>query len=108
MATMIPENVEQFTTEGEKQFYRFLESVAKPDSQYIAWYTPDLKGRGLLNLRISKYNIKNTVKIFILIFIMGSVQQSYAEESFLFLKDGQHLKKDTWDKDRINVIDKTG
>ena len=34
-----------FTTEGEKQFYRFLESVAKPDSQYIAWYTPDLKGK---------------------------------------------------------------
>ncbi len=45
MATMIPENVENFTTEGEKQFYRFLESVAKPDSQYIAWYTPDLKGK---------------------------------------------------------------
>jgi len=42
---MIPENVETFTTEGEKQFYRFLESVAKPDSQYIAWYTPDLKGK---------------------------------------------------------------
>ena len=45
MATMIPENVEIFTTEGEKQFYRFLESVAKPDSQYIAWYTPDVKGK---------------------------------------------------------------
>ena len=45
MATMIPKNVEIFTTEGEKQFYRFLESVAKPDSQYIAWYTPDLKGK---------------------------------------------------------------
>ncbi len=42
---MIPENVETFTTEGEKQLYRFLESVAKPDSQYIAWYTPDLKGK---------------------------------------------------------------
>jgi len=39
LATMIPENVEIFTTEGEKQFYRFLESVAKPDSQYIVWYT---------------------------------------------------------------------
>ena len=40
MATMIPENVEIFTTEGEKQFYRFLESVAKPDSQYIAGIHP--------------------------------------------------------------------
>jgi hypothetical protein len=45
MATMIPENVEAFTTEGEKQFYKFLESVAKPDSRYITWYTPDIKGK---------------------------------------------------------------
>jgi len=26
----------------------------------------------------------------------------------LFLKDGQHLKKDTWDKDRINIYDESG
>jgi hypothetical protein len=45
MATMIPANVEHFTTEGEKQFYKFLESVAKPDSQNIVWYSPDIKGR---------------------------------------------------------------
>ena len=42
---MIPANVKHFTTEGERQSYRFLESVAKPDSKYIAWYTPDLKGK---------------------------------------------------------------
>ena len=36
---------ENFTTEGEKQSYCFLEAVAKPDSQYIVWYTPDLKGK---------------------------------------------------------------
>jgi len=36
---MIPENVERFTTEGEMQSYRFLKEVAKPDSQYIVWYT---------------------------------------------------------------------
>ena len=45
MATMIPTNVERFTTEGEKQFYRFLESVAKPDSQNIVWYSPDIEGK---------------------------------------------------------------
>ncbi len=45
MATMIPEGVERVTTEGEKQFYRFLEKVTQPDSKYIAWYTPDLKGK---------------------------------------------------------------
>jgi len=43
MATMVPKNVEIFTTEGEKQFYRFLESIVKPDFKYIACYTPDLK-----------------------------------------------------------------
>ncbi|MBL7179014.1 MAG: AAA family ATPase [Desulfobacterales bacterium] len=45
MATMIPENVESFTTEGEKQSYRFLEAVAKPDSQYLCWYLPDIHGK---------------------------------------------------------------
>jgi len=45
MATMIPENVECFTTEGEKQFYQFLNVVARPDHQYIAWYLPDLNGQ---------------------------------------------------------------
>jgi len=44
MHEAIAENVEIFATQGEKQFYHFLESVAKPDSQYVAWYTPDLKG----------------------------------------------------------------
>ena len=44
MATMIPENVKNFTTEGEKQSYRFLEMVAKPDAQYICWYLPDIQG----------------------------------------------------------------
>ncbi|MHC4457425.1 MAG: 3'-5' exonuclease [Planctomycetota bacterium] len=44
MALMIPENVEQFATDGERQFYRFLEGVAKPDSTHIAWYTPDIHG----------------------------------------------------------------
>jgi len=45
MATMIPKNVERFATDGEKVFYAFLGKVAKPDAQYIAWYTPDIEGR---------------------------------------------------------------
>lgn len=45
MALMIPENVEQFTTVGEEQVYNFLASVAKPDSDYIVWYSPDIRGR---------------------------------------------------------------
>ena len=45
MATMIPGDVESFATEGERQFYRFLEQVALPDDQFTAWYTPDIEGR---------------------------------------------------------------
>ena len=45
MATMIPENVETFTTEGEGQFYKFLEVAAKPDSRHITWYTPNIEGK---------------------------------------------------------------
>lgn len=41
---MIPENVEDFHTEGERRFYRFIETVALPHDQYICWYTPDIKG----------------------------------------------------------------
>jgi hypothetical protein len=44
MATMIPNDVEEFQTEGEKVFFRFLQSVAKPDSRYVGWYLPDVIG----------------------------------------------------------------
>ena len=37
MAFMIPQDVIAFKTEGEKQFYLFLETVAKPDSDYTIW-----------------------------------------------------------------------
>jgi hypothetical protein len=45
MATMIPENVQTFKTDGEKAFYHFLQTVAKPHSQYTVWYSPDLSGK---------------------------------------------------------------
>jgi hypothetical protein len=45
MAIMIPDNVEEFKTEGERQFYKFLEAVAKPDAGHITWYTPDIEGK---------------------------------------------------------------
>ena len=53
MATMIPGDVASFTTEGERQFYRFLEGVAKPDAQNISWYTPDIdKSKALFPLSL--------------------------------------------------------
>jgi hypothetical protein len=45
MATMIPKNVETFTTEGEMRFYKFMETVAKPDKDYLVWYLPDIEGK---------------------------------------------------------------
>jgi hypothetical protein len=42
---MIPNDVEEeFQTEGERVFFQFLQSVAKPDSRYVAWYLPDADG----------------------------------------------------------------
>ena len=42
MATMIPDGVEEFGTEGEKRFYRFIEAAAKPDAEYLCWYLPNV------------------------------------------------------------------
>ena len=35
MATMVPGDIGEFETEGEKTFYKFLEGVAKPDAHYL-------------------------------------------------------------------------
>jgi len=45
MATMVPSEIEAFTTPGEGDFYRFLQSCARPDDAYMAWYQPDIKGQ---------------------------------------------------------------
>ena len=45
MALMIPHDIDEFHTEGEGRFYKFLESIAKPDDNYVAWYLPDINGR---------------------------------------------------------------
>jgi hypothetical protein len=47
---MVPSDIGEFETEGEKAFYKFLEGVAKPDLHYLCWYTPDINeasGAGL-------------------------------------------------------------
>jgi len=36
MAVMIPDDVEDFCTNGERHFYGFLKNAAKPDSKYLA------------------------------------------------------------------------
>ncbi len=37
MATMIPNDIGEFETEGERAFYKFLEGVAKRDAHYLCW-----------------------------------------------------------------------
>ena len=45
MATMIPSDIGEFETEGEKAFYKLLEGVAKPDAHYLCWYLPEVNGK---------------------------------------------------------------
>ena len=45
MAVMIPDDVQDFCTEGERHFYGFLKTAAKPDNKYLVWYLPDINGR---------------------------------------------------------------
>jgi hypothetical protein len=45
MAFMIPDDVSSFKTQGEGRVYAFLKSVAKPDDQFISWYSPETEGR---------------------------------------------------------------
>ncbi|MGD0918268.1 MAG: nuclease-related domain-containing protein [Thermodesulfobacteriota bacterium] len=45
MATMMPCDIGEFETEGEKTFYKFLEGVAKPDAHYLCWYLPEVNGK---------------------------------------------------------------
>jgi hypothetical protein len=45
MATMMPSDIGEFETEGEKAFYKFLEGVAKPDAHYLCWYLPEVNGK---------------------------------------------------------------
>jgi hypothetical protein len=45
MATMMPSDIGEFETEGERAFYKFLEGVAKPDAHYFCWYLPEVNGK---------------------------------------------------------------
>lgn len=36
MATMTPDGIQAFTTDGERTFYRFLQAVAKPDERHLS------------------------------------------------------------------------
>jgi len=37
MAAMIPNDVEEFQTEGERVFFQFLQPLAMHDARYVVW-----------------------------------------------------------------------
>ena len=54
---MIPSDVENFSTDGERQFFGFLKAVAKPDSKYLVWYLPDIHFPDLMMKALDKCGI---------------------------------------------------
>lgn len=50
MAVMIPDNIQNFCTKGERHFYVFLKANAKPDSKKLVWYLPDINLAHLLTI----------------------------------------------------------
>jgi len=42
MATMMPSDIGEFETEGERTFYKFLAGVAKPYSRCFSRFTADI------------------------------------------------------------------
>lgn len=45
MAEIVPDGVQEFKSEGEGQFYRFLRKFAKPDERFFGWYLPDINSK---------------------------------------------------------------
>ena len=42
---MFPADIESFATEGESTVYRFFAATARPDADFLCWYTPDVQDR---------------------------------------------------------------
>ncbi len=44
MARMHPEDIDdpESATAGERKVFRFLQAVARPDSDFIGWYEPTI------------------------------------------------------------------
>lgn len=43
MATMIPSNVDNFSTPGEGELYRFFKTALRPDADIFAWHNPHIE-----------------------------------------------------------------
>ena len=110
---MIPQNVKQFTTEGERQTYIFLETVAKPDNRFICWYLPDVQGKepdfllfsaktGLVILEVKDWNleqIREATPQRFLVDIRGKVEPRQNP-----LKQARDYEENGWKKEQIKNL----
>jgi len=62
MATMIPSDIEDFNTKGERRFYEFLQAVAKPVliSDFLTRFQPPAKSS---NQAINGYQLRPIVVV---------------------------------------------
>jgi hypothetical protein len=50
MPILFPDNIEEFATEGERNFHGFLSRVAKPDGRFAVWYEPRVRDESVESL----------------------------------------------------------
>ncbi|HPL67595.1 MAG TPA: 3'-5' exonuclease [Smithellaceae bacterium] len=127
MATMIPDDIQDFTTTGEGIFYRFLQRFAKPDDKYIAWYQPDISGRepdfilfsqdaGLIIFEVKDWGLDQIVSAdpqFFILYHAGKeislknpirqIREYFGEILDKIKKDGQLVAKDAHSYDQVKV-----
>lgn len=74
MTTMFPDNPGEFTTSGEKDVFNFLRTAGRPDTFFMAWYSPDIESRepdfilyspdcGLIVLEVKDWAIQQILEI---------------------------------------------
>ena len=101
MATMIPSDISEFKTEGEARFYRFLENVAVPHNDYIAWYTPDINGRepdfliyakdiGIIIFEVKDWSLDQIIEANPHAFVLQSGAKAETKKGYMQSKVGNH------------------
>ena len=132
MATMLPDDTQDFTTPGEGIFYRFLQRCAKPDEKYLAWYQPDIAGRepdfilysqdaGLVIFEVKDWGLDQIISAdpqFFTLYIEGKevplknpfrqLREYFGEVLDKIKRDGHLVAKDAHSYDRVKVTVNSG
>jgi len=132
MATMIPDDTQDFTTPGEGIFYRFLQRCAKPDEKYLTWYQPDIAGRepdfilysqdaGLVIFEVKDWGLDQIISAdpqFFTLYIEGKevplknpfrqLREYFGEVLDKIKRDGHLVAKDAHSYDQVKVTVNSG